>query len=156
MNLPYLANFYIFVKYKDLLDLEQRVIADEKADEEKKYQYRLDKRILVFTLVTVIFVGLSHPQWTMTDRPQTPPAFFATIFGLNARDWTGQSSNLTLHEILLWLGPLSGACVFLFLMGGFWDSIREFPRKLRMYFKNEKKSDGVEDVEKGSQMATSR
>ena len=50
------------------------------------------RSILIFTIVTIIFLPLS---------------FFASVFGINAREWSGVETNLSLREIFLYMGAIS-------------------------------------------------
>ena len=62
------------------------------------------RAILIFTIFTVIFLPLS---------------FLASIFGINAREWSGVESNLGLRDIFTYIVVISFAVVAIALLTAF-------------------------------------
>ena len=62
------------------------------------------RSVMIFTIFTVIFLPLS---------------FFASVFGINAREWSGESDNLPLHTIFIYMGTISLAFIIVALLAAF-------------------------------------
>jgi len=61
-----------------------------------KQQAEQNKSVLVFTVITVIFLPLS---------------FFSSLFGMNAKEWSGEKHNIALKTILIISLSISAAVV---------------------------------------------
>ncbi|KAF1987167.1 hypothetical protein K402DRAFT_420401 [Aulographum hederae CBS 113979] len=72
-----------------------------------------NRAIMIFTVFTIIFLPLS---------------FFTSLFGMNAREWSGQQSNMTLHAIFLIAGLISAAVIITALLLAFNKPIRDRAR----------------------------
>lgn len=60
---------------------------------------------MIFTIVTIIFLPLS---------------FFASVFGINAREWVAQPNSYpTIHTIFTYMGSISLAVIILALLIAF-------------------------------------
>ena len=93
--------------YKDLLDMKQKqanVVEAHLAREQADNSQEQARSILIFTIFTIIFLPLS---------------FFASVFGINAREWSGQAQNLTLRKIFTYMGSISVAVIAFALFVGF-------------------------------------
>ncbi|KAJ5684524.1 uncharacterized protein N7477_000869 [Penicillium maclennaniae] len=96
-----------------LLDLKQK---QANVDEAKIARWQAEatqnqsRSVMVFTIFTVIFLPLS---------------FFTSLFGINASEWSGVSSNLTLVEMLEIAAPASIAIIVLSLLLAFSERLRQ-------------------------------
>ncbi|KAJ5307553.1 hypothetical protein N7476_008209 [Penicillium atrosanguineum] len=96
-----------------LLDLKQK---QANVDEAKIARWQAEatqnqsRSVMVFTIFTVIFLPLS---------------FFTSLFGINAREWSGESANLTLAEMLEIAAPASIAIIVLSLLLAFSERLRQ-------------------------------
>ena len=93
--------------YKDLLDMKQKqanIVEAHLSREQVDNSQEQARSILIFTIVTIIFLPLS---------------FFASVFGMNARDWSGQADNPTLHTIFTYMVSISVAVTAFALFVGF-------------------------------------
>ena len=80
------------------------------ARQEARYTAEQSRAILVFTVFTIVFLPLS---------------FFATVFGMNAREWSGDATNPSLHSILTFMLVISFVVTILALSLAFSRAPRE-------------------------------
>lgn len=96
-----------------LLDLKQK---QANVDEAKIARWQAEatqsqsRSVMVFTIFTVIFLPLS---------------FFTSLFGINAREWSGVRENLTLGEMFEIGAPTSFAIIAIALLLAFSEKLRE-------------------------------
>ncbi|KAJ5171925.1 hypothetical protein N7492_004518 [Penicillium capsulatum] len=96
-----------------LLDLKQK---QANVDEAKMARWQAEvtqtqsRSVMVFTIFTVIFLPLS---------------FFTSLFGINAREWSGDQTNLTLSTMLEIAAPSSFAIIAVALLMAFSEKLRE-------------------------------
>lgn len=95
-----------------LLDLKQK---QANVDEAKMARWQAEatqdqsRSVMVFTIFTVIFLPLS---------------FFTSLFGINAREWSGTPENLTLSEMFEIGAPASFAIIAVALLLAFSEKLR--------------------------------
>lgn len=77
------------------------------------------RAVMIFTVVTIIFLPLS---------------FFASLFGINAREWSGTPENLSLGTIFAYMLPISFVVIALALMVAFNKLTRKFAREIWQNF----------------------
>ncbi|RAK96319.1 uncharacterized protein BO80DRAFT_366606 [Aspergillus ibericus CBS 121593] len=98
---------------ENLLDLKQKQAS---VDESRLARWEAEvtqdqsRSVMVFTIFTIIFLPLS---------------FFTSLFGINAREWSGTPENLTLGEMLYIAGPASFAIIVIALLIAFNERLRE-------------------------------
>ncbi|PWY68656.1 hypothetical protein BO70DRAFT_374330 [Aspergillus heteromorphus CBS 117.55] len=98
---------------ENLLDLKQKQAS---VDESRLARWEAEvtqdqsRSVMVFTIFTIIFLPLS---------------FFTSLFGINAREWSGTPQNLTLGEMLYIAGPASFAIITLAILIAFNERLRE-------------------------------
>ena len=100
--------------YKELLDMKQKQANVDEAHltrEQTEVATDQSRSIMIFTIFTIIFLPLS---------------FFASVFGINAREWSGTNTNLSLHSIFLYMGTISLAVIIVALLVAF----NKFTRKI--------------------------
>ena len=100
--------------YKELLDMKQKQANVDEAHltrEQTEVATDQSRSIMIFTIFTIIFLPLS---------------FFASVFGINAREWSGTTTNLSLHSIFLYMGTISLAVIIVALLVAF----NKFTRKI--------------------------
>ncbi|CEJ61184.1 hypothetical protein PMG11_09722 [Penicillium brasilianum] len=96
-----------------LLDLKQK---QANVDEAKMARWQAEetqnqsRSLMVFTIFTVIFLPLS---------------FFTSLFGINAREWSGTPENLSLAQMLEIGAPASFAIIGIALLMAFSGSLRQ-------------------------------
>ncbi|KAI9727442.1 MAG: hypothetical protein M1834_008386 [Cirrosporium novae-zelandiae] len=96
----------------NLLDLKQK---QANVDEARMARWQADvsqhqsRSVMIFTIFTVIFLPLS---------------FFTSLFGMNARDWSGSSTNLSLQRMIVIAGPVSVAIIAFALFMAFSGQLR--------------------------------
>ncbi|KAJ5735974.1 uncharacterized protein N7483_001099 [Penicillium malachiteum] len=96
-----------------LLDLKQK---QANVDEAKMARWQAEetqnqsRSLMVFTIFTVIFLPLS---------------FFTSLFGMNAREWSGVSENMPLAEMFEIAAPASFAIIAFALLMAFSEKLRE-------------------------------
>lgn len=72
--------------FKELLDMKQKqanIVEAHLAREQTEVAADQSRSIMIFTIFTIIFLPLS---------------FFASVFGINAREWSGVSQNLRIFQ----------------------------------------------------------
>ncbi|KAJ5412605.1 uncharacterized protein N7487_006964 [Penicillium crustosum] len=100
-----------------LLDLKQK---QANVDEAKMTRWQAEvaqtqsRAVMVFTIFSVVFLPLS---------------FFTSLFGINAREWSGEQTNPTLGEMFQIAAPASFAIIFLSLFIAFSDTLRDIVSK---------------------------
>ncbi|PWY93166.1 hypothetical protein BO94DRAFT_616050 [Aspergillus sclerotioniger CBS 115572] len=98
---------------ENLLDLKQKQAS---VDESRLARWEAEvtqdqsRSVMVFTVFTIIFLPLS---------------FFTSLFGINAREWSGTPENPTLGEMLYIAGPASFAIIIIALLIAFNERLRE-------------------------------
>ncbi|KAJ5438033.1 uncharacterized protein N7458_009031 [Penicillium daleae] len=96
-----------------LLDLKQK---QANVDEAKMARWQAEetqnqsRSLMVFTIFTVIFLPLS---------------FFTSLFGINAREWSGTPENLSLAQMFEIGAPASFAIIGIALLMAFSGSLRQ-------------------------------
>ncbi|KXG53451.1 Mitochondrial substrate/solute carrier [Penicillium griseofulvum] len=96
-----------------LLDLKQK---QANVDEAKMTRWQAEvaqtqsRAVMVFTIFSVVFLPLS---------------FFTSLFGINAREWSGEQTNPTLGEMFEIAAPASFAIIFLSLFIAFSETLRD-------------------------------
>ncbi|KAJ5543561.1 hypothetical protein N7535_005985 [Penicillium sp. DV-2018c] len=96
-----------------LLDLKQK---QANVDEAKMARWEAEvtqtqsRAVMVFTVFSVVFLPLS---------------FFTSLFGINAREWSGEQTNPTLVEMFEIAAPASFGIIFLSLLIAFSEGLRE-------------------------------
>ncbi|KAJ5084071.1 hypothetical protein NUU61_008650 [Penicillium alfredii] len=100
-----------------LLDLKQK---QANVDEAKMARWQAEvtqtqsRAMTTFTIFTVIFLPLS---------------FFTSLFGINAREWSGEPKNLPLSTMFEIAAPASFAIIFVALLMAFSETLREVVSK---------------------------
>ncbi|KAJ5920077.1 hypothetical protein N7516_010935 [Penicillium verrucosum] len=100
-----------------LLDLKQK---QANVDEAKMTRWQAEvaqtqsRAVMVFTIFSVVFLPLS---------------FFTSLFGINAREWSGEQTNPTLGEMFEIAAPASFAIISLSLFVAFSDTLRDIVSK---------------------------
>ena len=99
--------------FKELLDMKQKqanIVEAHLAREQTEVAADQSRSVMIFTIFTIIFLPLS---------------FFASVFGINAREWSNSdpaqrnTSLPTLHEIFTYMGAISLAVIVVALMVAF-------------------------------------
>ena len=73
------------------------------------------RAIMIFTIFTLIFLPLS---------------FFASVFGINSREWSGVLTNPTISTILTYMGSISLVLILIALLVAFNRPSRKVLRKI--------------------------
>lgn len=103
--------------FKELLDMKQKqanIVEAHLAREQTEVAADQSRSVMIFTIFTIIFLPLS---------------FFASVFGINAREWSGVSSNWSLHSIFLYMGSISVGVIFIALLVAFNRPTRKLARE---------------------------
>ncbi|KAF9242444.1 hypothetical protein DTO013E5_7762 [Penicillium roqueforti] len=101
-----------------LLDLKQK---QANVDEAKMTRWQAEvaqtqsRAVMVFTIFSVVFLPLS---------------FFTSLFGINAREWSGEQANPTLGQMFEIAAPASFAIIFLSLFIAFSETLRDIVSKM--------------------------
>ncbi|KAI4248261.1 MAG: hypothetical protein L6R42_009342 [Xanthoria sp. 1 TBL-2021] len=93
--------------FKELLDMKQKqanIVEAHLAREQTVVAADQSRSVMIFTIFTIIFLPLS---------------FFASVFGINAREWSGDSTNLGIHSIFVYMGCISLAVIVVALLVAF-------------------------------------
>lgn len=72
------------------------------------------RSVMIFTIFTIVFLPLS---------------FFASVFGINAREWSGTGTNLPLSSIFIYMGTISLGFIIVALLAAF----NRFTRRIMQY-----------------------
>lgn len=97
--------------FKDLLDMKQKqanIIEAHLARDQTKVAADQSRTVMIFTIFTIIFLPLS---------------FFASVFGINAKEWQngpdGSIHYLSLHDIFTYMIVISLAVIVVALLAAF-------------------------------------
>ena len=98
----------------DLLDMKQKqanVIEAHLAGRQSKVAANQSRTVMIFTIFTIIFLPLS---------------FFASVFGINSKEWSGDGNNyLPLHNIFTYMVAISLAVIVVALLAAFSNPSRK-------------------------------
>ncbi|KAL8682059.1 MAG: hypothetical protein Q9186_001848 [Xanthomendoza sp. 1 TL-2023] len=103
--------------FKELLDMKQKqanIVEAHLAREQTEVAADQSRSVMIFTIFTIIFLPLS---------------FFASVFGINAREWSGESHNLGIHTIFVYMGCISLAVIVVALLVAFNKHTRRLAQK---------------------------
>lgn len=103
--------------FKELLDMKQKqanFVEAHLAREQTEVAADQSRSVMIFTIFTIIFLPLS---------------FFASVFGINAREWSGTPSNPSLHEIFFYMVTISVIVILVALLVAFNRSTRRLARE---------------------------
>ena len=109
--------------FKELLDMKQKqanIVEAHLAREQTEVAADQSRSVMIFTIFTIIFLPLS---------------FFASVFGINAREWSGKPGDENtalprLHEIFTYMGAISLAVIVVALMVAFNRPARRLSYKI--------------------------
>ena len=107
--------------FKELLDMKQKhanIVEAHLAREQTEHSEAAadqSRSVMIFTIVTIIFLPLS---------------FLASVFGINAREWSGVSQNLSLHTIFTYISSISIAVIVIALLVAFNKFTRRAAQKI--------------------------
>lgn len=102
--------------FKELLDMKQKqanIAEAQLSREQTEVAADQSRSVMIFTIFTIIFLPLS---------------FFASVFGINAREWSGVSTNWTLHSIFVYMGSISIGVIVVALLLAFSRTTRKLAR----------------------------
>ena len=103
--------------FEKLLDMKQKqanIVEAHLAREQTEVAAEQSRSVMIFTIFTIIFLPLS---------------FFASVFGINAREWSGVSTNPSLHRILVYMGSISLAVIIIALLVAFNRATRKIVQR---------------------------
>ena len=103
--------------FKELLDMKQKqanIVEAHLAREQTEVAAEQSRSVMIFTIFTIIFLPLS---------------FFASVFGINSREWTG-GNYPHLHTIFTYMGSISLAVIIIALLVAF----NKFTRRISQRF----------------------
>ncbi|KAL6715262.1 hypothetical protein ACLMJK_007526 [Lecanora helva] len=92
--------------FKELLDMKQKqanIVESHLAREQTEVAADQSRSVMIFTIFTIIFLPLS---------------FFASVFGINSKEWTG-GNYPHLHTIFTYMGSISIAVIVIALLVAF-------------------------------------
>ena len=102
--------YLTILQYSSLLDIKQK---QANVDESRLARSQVDataaqgRAIMVFTIFTIIFVGLNHALCArFANIPQLPLSFFTSVFGMNVGEWSDPNHPPPLHRIVNFIGVL--------------------------------------------------
>ena len=95
--------------FKELLDMKQKH-AIRISQEQTERAADSSRSIMVFTVFTIIF---------------SPLSFFASVFGINAREWSGVGTNPSLRNVFAYMVLMSFAVIVLALLFAFNKKMRQ-------------------------------
>jgi Mg2+ and Co2+ transporter CorA len=95
----------------DLMDLKQKGAGLDVARSSAE-QGRI---MMIFTVFTIVFLPLS---------------FFAGIYGMNVREWSGTATNPSAQTALMYMVPISAVLIFLALLIAFFGKICVLSRRV--------------------------
>ena len=104
--------------FKELLDMKQKqanIVEAHLAREQTEVAADQSRSIMIFTIFTIIFLPLS---------------FFASMFGINAREWSGVRENMSLRTIFTYMRSISIAVIVVALLVAFNKVTRRLMQKL--------------------------
>ncbi|KAJ5676170.1 hypothetical protein N7462_009067 [Penicillium macrosclerotiorum] len=118
-----------------LLDLKQK---QANVDESKMARWQAEetqnqsRSLMVFTIFTVMY-GNAFCGGTISYMANLcsflPLSFFTSLFGINAREWSGTEQNLTLAEMAEIAAPASFAIILIALLMAFSEKLRQIVAK---------------------------
>ena len=100
--------------FKELLDMKQKH-AIRISQEQTERAADSSRSIMVFTVFTIIF---------------SPLSFFASVFGINAREWSGVGTNPSLRNVFAYMVSISFAVIVLALLLAFNKNMRALSQRL--------------------------
>ena len=103
--------------FEKLLDMKQKQANIDEAHlarEQTEVAAEQSRSVMIFTIFTIIFLPLS---------------FFASVFGINAREWSGIATNPSLHSILVYMGSISLAVIIIALLVAFNRATRKIVQR---------------------------
>lgn len=102
------------VAFKELLDMKQKH-AIRISQEQTERAADSSRSIMVFTIFTIIF---------------SPLSFFASVFGINAREWSGVGTNPSLRNVFAYMVLMSFAVIVLALLFAFNKKMRQLSQRV--------------------------
>ena len=103
--------------FKELLDMTQKqanIVEAHLAREQNEVAADQSRSVMIFTIFTIIFLPLS---------------FFASVFGINAKEWGG-ANYLSLHDMFTYMGSISLAVIVIALLAAFNKYTRRLSRRI--------------------------
>ena len=103
--------------FKELLDMKQKqanIVEAHLAREQTEVAADQSRSVMIFTIFTIIFLPLS---------------FFASVFGINSKEWTG-GNYPHLHTIFTYMGCISLGVIIIALLVAF----NKFSRRVTQRF----------------------
>lgn len=103
--------------FKDLLDMKQKqanIVEAHLAREQTEVAADQSRSVMIFTIFTIIFLPLS---------------FFASVFGINSKEWAGQN-YMSLSTIFTYMCSISVAVIIIALLVAF----NKFSRRMSQRF----------------------
>lgn len=100
--------------FKELLDMKQKH-AIRISQEQTERAADSSRSIMVFTVFTIIF---------------SPLSFFASVFGINAREWSGVGTNPSLRAVFAYMVLMSFAVIVLALLFAFNKNMRQLAQRV--------------------------
>ena len=103
--------------FKELLDMKQKqanIVESHLAREQTEVAADQSRSVMIFTIFTIIFLPLS---------------FFASVFGINSKEWTG-GNYPHLHTIFTYMGSISLAVIIIALLVAFNKFSRRITHRL--------------------------
>jgi hypothetical protein len=82
--------------------------------------------MMIFTVFTIIFVRqpllLALHRLTLATA-KLPLSFFTSLYGMNAREWSGTETNVPLRSIALVGGTVSAFIIIFAILGACWSDV---------------------------------
>ena len=94
-------------QFQKLLDMKQKqanIVEAHLAREQTEVAANQSRSVMIFTIFTIIFLPLS---------------FFASVFGMNLKEWSGTDTNITLQTAFTYMGAISIAVIIVALLVAF-------------------------------------
>ena len=110
-----LADHYKFEKLLDMKQKQANILEAHLARNQTEVAAEQSRAVMIFTIFTIIFLPLS---------------FFASVFGMNSREWSGIETNPTLPTILKYMGVISLAVIVIALLVAFNKTSRWIMQKV--------------------------
>lgn len=107
--------------FKELLDMKQKqanIVEAQLSRKQTEVAADQSRSVMIFTIFTIIFLPLS---------------FFASVFGINAREWSGMLTDPGLRTIFLYMGSISVAVIIIALLVAFNRATRRLARESWKY-----------------------
>ena len=83
---------------------QANIVEAHLAREQTEVAANQSRSVMIFTIFTIIFLPLS---------------FFASIFGMNVREWSGTDTNVTIQTAFTYMGAISIAVIIVALLVAF-------------------------------------